>query len=253
MKGMASLNDERDDLIDPFVQKAKAAGPHSLHAENKDSPHEEKIAPSNGESTPKQRSGDVVMKWIENRLEIERKLDIAVNELHKRQTIFENKVLSELQSMNDKLSGLQSMNDNDSGYKEDDGVEVVSPHPRRVRNKKCACVLLAPYTDPTKRKKFRKRDVYKFDPFRTIDQPKQEAFRKWFDENDTSTLIDCGTYSVSRNFFKKLIEPGIWLEGEHIDAALYALRKRSQKYFDLFDQKVAILDDQFAKWIKGHC
>ncbi|PON35697.1 hypothetical protein PanWU01x14_334350 [Parasponia andersonii] len=34
-----------------------------------------------------------------------------------------------------------------------------------------------------------------------------------------------------------------------MDEALYCLRKRSQKYEDLFEQKVAIVDDMFSQWI----
>ncbi|PON75037.1 hypothetical protein PanWU01x14_043890 [Parasponia andersonii] len=126
MKRIASLNDEKDDLINLFVQKGKAFGRHSLYAENKAYLYKENHASLNGESIPKNWFGDVVMKWIENHLEIER---IAINELHKRQTIFENKVLSELQSMDDKLSRIQSMNNNHGDYKEDDGAEVISPYP----------------------------------------------------------------------------------------------------------------------------
>ncbi|PON35079.1 hypothetical protein TorRG33x02_352180 [Trema orientale] len=43
MKGMASLNDEKDDLIDPFVQKAKAAGPRITVDRKTIIDHEEEV------------------------------------------------------------------------------------------------------------------------------------------------------------------------------------------------------------------
>ncbi|XP_062100798.1 uncharacterized protein LOC133806723 [Humulus lupulus] len=39
---------------------------------------------------------------------------------------------------------------------------------------------------------------------------------------------------------------------QHIDDALWGMRKRSQKYHDLFDQNVAILDELFSQWLCGH-
>ncbi|PON94497.1 hypothetical protein TorRG33x02_097440 [Trema orientale] len=141
---MASFNDERDHVINSFIQKSKAAGPRltvdgksrvnhkeearcktdnpdSSHTDNihiPDSPCEENNNYHNEEnnrhlkaySTPNRRSGEVIIKWVDTHfLEIERKMDIAVNELFERQTIFEKKVLSELQSKNDKSELIISM------------------------------------------------------------------------------------------------------------------------------------------------
>lgn len=39
---------------------------------------------------------------------------------------------------------------------------------------------------------------------------------------------------------------------QHIEEALFCIRKRSQKYVDLFDQKIAILDCHFSQWLEGH-
>ncbi|PON70406.1 hypothetical protein PanWU01x14_080750 [Parasponia andersonii] len=144
MKEIASLNDEIDDLIDLFVQKVKAAGtrltvdgksrvdheekfgyktnnpdsshtknthiPDSPYGENNDYCNEENNGHSKAYSTPNQWFGEVIMKWVDTRfLEIERKMGIAINELFKRQTIFEKRVLSDLQSINDKLELIISM------------------------------------------------------------------------------------------------------------------------------------------------
>ena len=68
---------------------------------------------------------------------------------------------------------------------DDKSVEVVSPQLRPLRKRKQGRVLRTPYTDPTKRRKFRKGDGCKFNPFREIDPHKQEVFQKWMNDNDT--------------------------------------------------------------------
>ena len=54
-------------------------------------------------------------------------------------------------------------------------VEVTSPKPKLLRMKKRAHVLKTPYTDSTKRRKYRKGDGTKFNPFRATDPYKLEA------------------------------------------------------------------------------
>ena len=73
--------------------------------------------------------------------------------------------------------------------KDDEMVEVTSPHPRPVRTKKRGRVLVSPYTNPTKKRKFRKGDGCVFNPFRPIDSHKEEAFNKWFEEKDKRYFI----------------------------------------------------------------
>lgn len=38
---------------------------------------------------------------------------------------------------------------------------------------------------------------------------------------------------------------------QHIEDALFGIRKRLQKYVDLFDQKIVIVDNQFTQWLEG--
>lgn len=64
-------------------------------------------------------------------------------------------------------------------------MEVTSPNPRPLRMKKRGRVLKTPYTDPTKRIKYKKGDGSTFNPLHAIDPHKLEAYDKWMAENNT--------------------------------------------------------------------
>lgn len=147
------------------------------------------------------------------------------NELMQQQITFKKNIMDELAKMNAKLDTIISMgmhseaprveqsplkfNDMEFDYgdqgdsyvtpptlivdedtKEVSGLdesvmEVTSPKPRPLRMKKCGHVLKTPYTDPTKRRKYKKGDGSTFNPLRAIDPHKLEAYDKWMAENNT--------------------------------------------------------------------
>ncbi|XP_062095946.1 uncharacterized protein LOC133801706 isoform X2 [Humulus lupulus] len=283
MKDFELLNDKADDLIDTFVKKLKVCNPvlseYNKEEEKVDVSDDKKMCPSASNVNPNQNSGNVIKLWVD----LEKKMNTRFDELMKRQDEMDSK-LDLVLSMMVRSSGCKSnqpefeLEAKHNGIKVDGGecgdaysyvtpptfngddvvcnneneVEVTSPHPRPMRKRKRAPALMTPYTDPTKRRKFRKGEGFKVDPFRKIDEHKEEAFMKWFNENNTSMLINCGTGSYQRKYFEQLFTPATWLSTDHIDEALWGMRKRSQKYHDLFDQNVAILDEFFSQWLCGH-
>ena len=58
--------------------------------------------------------------------------------------------------------------------------------------------------------------------------------------------------SIILVFIKINFNSNLYIILQHIEETLFGIRKRSQKYIDLFDQKIAIVDNQFTQWLEGH-
>ena len=87
MKDFTSLDDERDELIDPFVKKLVAVGPSRVDdakvpTESEKDESEFCSPPVQEDATPKQQTGNVIKLWVDARFqELERKMDTCFNEL----------------------------------------------------------------------------------------------------------------------------------------------------------------------------
>ncbi|XP_062076355.1 uncharacterized protein LOC133781399 [Humulus lupulus] len=211
---------------------------YNKEEEKVDVSDDKKMCPSASNVNPNKNSSNVIKLWVD----LEKKMNTRFDELMKQQDEMDSK-LDLVLSMMVRSSGCKSnqpefeLEAKHNGIKVDGGecgdaysyvtpptfngddvvcnnkneVEVKSPHPRPMRKRKCAPALMTPYTDPTKRRKFRKGEGFKVDPFRKIDEHKEEAFMKWFNENNTSMLINCGTGSYQRKYFEQLFTPATWM------------------------------------------
>ena len=83
----------------------------------------------------------------------------------------------------------------------------------RKRLAKPSAVLQHPYTDPCKRRKFRRNDGVQYDPLREVSETKLASFRQWLRDKKINT-IPCILGSRTKTFFKDIMAAGKWLLSE---------------------------------------
>ncbi|XP_034676988.1 uncharacterized protein LOC117907533 [Vitis riparia] len=128
---------------------------------------------------------------------------------------------------------------------------------KRRREIKKSHILQHPFTDPTKRKKLRKKiekPLTSFDPLHPISEEALESFQKWMSDDQGST-IDIDYMHIDKKWFQSLSNHGSWLADTHIDVAFFFFRKRRIENPHLFSQKFTTVDTMFwqnaqARWIK---
>ncbi|GMN54192.1 hypothetical protein TIFTF001_023319 [Ficus carica] len=104
-----------------------------------------------------------------------------------------------------------------------------------------------PYTDPGPRKMMiRKGSIKEFDPLHLPDD-----MRKSFEDYKNSVPKPPFTsgLGITRawDFFDQILTEHFWLLSDHIEEAMYGIRKKQSKYRDVINQDVVILDDIFSQ------
>ncbi|GMN46146.1 hypothetical protein TIFTF001_015324 [Ficus carica] len=130
---------------------------------------------------------------------------------------------------------------------EEDVLDVEQPKRQPQRHLKKSKYKKTPYTDPgPKKMMFRKGSIKEFDPLRLPDN-----MRKPFEDyksSDSKPPFTSGLGLIRGcNFFDKIITEQFWLLSDHIEEAVYGIRKRQSKYRDVINQDVVILDEIFGQ------
>ncbi|GMN27153.1 hypothetical protein TIFTF001_049347 [Ficus carica] len=93
---------------------------------------------------------------------------------------------------------------------------------------------------------FRKGLIKEFDPLRLPD-----SMRKSFEDYKNSVPKPPFTsgLGITRvwDFFDQILTEQFWLLSDHIEEAMYGIRKKQSKYRDVINQDVVILDDIFSQ------
>ncbi|GMN19897.1 hypothetical protein TIFTF001_045249 [Ficus carica] len=132
-------------------------------------------------------------------------------------------------------------------YREEDILDVGQQKKRPKRHLKKSKYKRTPYTDPGPRKMmFRKGSIKEFDPLHLPDD-----MRKSFEDYKNSVPKPPFTsgLGITRawDFFDQILTEHFWLLSDHIEEAMYGIRKKQAKYRDVINQDVVILDDIFSQ------
>ncbi|GMN37405.1 hypothetical protein TIFTF001_042636 [Ficus carica] len=130
---------------------------------------------------------------------------------------------------------------------EQDILDVGQQKKRPKRHLKKSKYKRTPYTDPGPRKMmFRKGSIKEFDPLHLPDD-----MRKSFEDYKNSVPKPPFTsgLGITRawDFFDQILTDHFWLLSDHIEEAMYGIRKKQSKYRDVINQDVVILDDIFSQ------
>ncbi|KAK3230230.1 hypothetical protein Dsin_002111 [Dipteronia sinensis] len=94
------------------------------------------------------------------------------------------------------------------------------------RRPKKAAALKSPYTDT---QVIKPKKLTKFKPFPNLPQSVLKKFESWLEEDDfedeSKNIVHLPLCPANRAWFKTLYTPDKWLTDEHIDSALYWIRK----------------------------
>ncbi|GMN19570.1 hypothetical protein TIFTF001_050941 [Ficus carica] len=131
--------------------------------------------------------------------------------------------------------------------REEDILDVGQQKKRPKRHLKKSKYKRTPYTDPGPRKMmFRKGSIKEFDPLHLPDD-----MRKSFEDYKNSVPKPPFTsgLGITRawDFFDQILTEHFWLLSDHIEEAMYGIRKKQAKYRDVINQDVVILDDIFSQ------
>ncbi|GMN47333.1 hypothetical protein TIFTF001_016509 [Ficus carica] len=130
---------------------------------------------------------------------------------------------------------------------EEDILDVGQQKRQPKRHLKKSKYKRTPYTDPGPRKMmFRKGSIKEFDPLHLPDD-----MRKSFEDYKNSVPKPPFTsgLGITRawDFFDQILTEHFWLLSDHIEEAMYGIRKKQSKYRDVINQDVVILDDIFSQ------
>ncbi|GMN72655.1 hypothetical protein TIFTF001_052045 [Ficus carica] len=130
---------------------------------------------------------------------------------------------------------------------EEDILDVGQQKKRPKRHLKKSKYKRTPYTDPGPRKMMiRKGSIKEFDPLHLPDD-----MRKSFEDYKNSVPKPPFTsgLGITRawDFFDQILTEHFWLLSDHIEEAMYGIRKKQSKYRDVINQDVVILDDIFSQ------
>ncbi|GMN47370.1 hypothetical protein TIFTF001_016548 [Ficus carica] len=130
---------------------------------------------------------------------------------------------------------------------EEDILDIGQQKRRPQRHLKKSKYKRTPYTDPgPKKMMFCKWLIKEFDPLRLPD-----SMRKSFEDYKNSILKPPFTsgLGITRawDFFDQILTEHFWLLSDHIEEAMYEIRKKQSKYRDVINQDVVILDDIFSQ------
>ncbi|GMN73722.1 hypothetical protein TIFTF001_052228 [Ficus carica] len=130
---------------------------------------------------------------------------------------------------------------------EEDILDVGQQKRRPQRHLKKSKYKRSPYTDPgPKKMMFRKGSIKEFDPLCLPD-----SMRKSFENYKNSVPKPPFTSGLritrAWDFFDQILTEQFWLLSDHIEEAMYGIRKKQSKYRDVINQDVVILDDIFSQ------
>ena len=82
----------------------------------------------------------------------------------------------------------------------------------KTRVRKRGKALCTPYTARERPKRRKKETAY--DPLRVVEEARMNALLKWTLSTDASMTIRGGTTEMTREFFRDLLTPGVWISNE---------------------------------------